>query len=732
MKKTAQSGGEICCLGISLTAFRIFTSLPLISTYVSGTGAPLSALLSGILAIAFVWLFYKGYNIIGCTKSSFVKYTVSIVALIYLAASAFFTLTEFSRFAKTTAFPTTPLWFISLFFVIAAGVGATKGTLPLLRLCRYFIPVFVGIVFLIILSVLWNSDPTNLHPLLGNGAYNTFGKGLSGILLYSDLPLIFLIDQSADNKDKFRRFALWGAVLGVLVCFFTILAFTAKIPYPLSKDGQFPFYLLIKEVSFGRFFQRIDAIVLFISALWGMISLCLNLCLITKIFEGTFETTSKPAVILPLCATLFFLSINNQFNILPILVYSAATFAAVVFLFSIKNKALLLLVLPIFLSGCYDHKEIDETAYIVALGIDKGKDAEYSYTFQFSAPLAISKEGGGGEQPQGSSEENNEGEGKNSTVRNLTINAPDFYVAKNMINNFMSKNIDMSHLKLIVFSAKVDENALESHSQLLLREREVRPHTAIAVAAESASGYLEKVNPELEANTSKYYELMSLRSNNLYAPAKRLNDFVDELTTEGSDSALPIAVSGKTTADFPVDSSVPEWISAHNSVISADRSVLYGMALFKDGKLTTAMDGDSAMIYNILTQSIESCTITVKDKHSPQNTLSFRLIIPEKAGYKIQTDLKQITVTQNLQAEFLGSTLPKGYRSEDELYSYALSVLTRRTTDYFTDLSKEKSADIMQLRNCIRKNFATWDEWNSFNWDNFYKNAKFDININFI
>ncbi len=397
-----------------------------------------------------------------------------------------------------------------------------------------------------------------------------------------------------------------------------------------------------------------------------------------------------------------------------------------------KNKFLLIFLLPLLLSGCYDNREIDETAYIVALGIDKEDNREYSYTFQFSAPLAISKEGEGGEKSEESSKQDEGGKDKNSTVRNLTINAPDFYVAKNMINNFMSKNIDMSHLKLIVFSAKVNEGDLENHSQLLLREREVRPHTAIAVAAESAAGYLEKVNPELEANTSKYYELMSLRSNNLYAPTKRLHDFVDELTAKESDTVLPIALSGSQTADFPADSSVPEWISAHNSSVTSDHSALYGMAIFKDGKLTAAMDGDSAMIFNLLTQSIQSCTFTVKDKYTPSNTLSFRLIIPERASYKIQPDLKQITVSQSLQAEFLGGTLPKGYRTEDALYSYALSVLSRRIEDYFTDLSKEKDADIMQLRRHLRKNFLTWDEWNNFDWNSFYKNAKFFINIKFI
>lgn len=343
MKKTALQGGEICCLAISLTAFRIFTNLPIVFTRISGTGAPLSALLSGLIVLIlffFTLTRCKGQSIISRTKNTFVKYTASILALIYLATSAHYTLTEFSQFAKATAFPTTPLWFVSLFFAIAAGLGAIKGIAPLLRLCRYFIPVFAAVVFLLILSVLWKCNPSNLFPLLGNGAANTLGKGLSGILLYSDLSLFFLIDQLPVSENKGLSSALWGCFLGILVCFFTVLAFTAKIPYPLSRNEQLPFYLLMKEVYYGRFLQRVDAVVLLISALWGMLSLCLNLCLITKILEDTFEITSKPAVIFPLCAGLFFLSIRGTDSIFPILLLSAAVFCVLlIFLALFKKEA---------------------------------------------------------------------------------------------------------------------------------------------------------------------------------------------------------------------------------------------------------------------------------------------------------------------------------------------------------------------------------------------------------
>ena len=395
-----------------------------------------------------------------------------------------------------------------------------------------------------------------------------------------------------------------------------------------------------------------------------------------------------------------------------------------------KIKAIFLLLIFVFLfSGCQDLKEIDETAYIVALAIDKCEGDGFSYTFQFSKPLAITSDSENSEEQESSSKE---GTKENSSVSNLEIEAPDFYIAKNLTNNFLSKNVDMSHLKLIVFSSEISAADLEEHSQLLLREREIRPHTSIAITANSAAKYLENVNPELESNTSKYYELLALRSNNIYAPTKRLHDFVDEISAESRDTALPIATNPKELRDFPSDSLTDGWINAHNLQILSDRSILYGMAIFKNGELANIMDGDSALIFNILTKEIDHCTITLRDKYNSSETLSFRIIVPEKANFHIDIKNKQITASQELQAEFLGAVLPEGYHSFDELYSYANKVLSERMSDFLIHISQKHSADILNLRGCLRTRFLTWNQWNNFDWKNFYKSAKFLMDIEFI
>jgi len=98
-----------------------------------------------------------------------------------------------------------------------------------------------------------------------------------------------------------------------------VLSYTAKIPYPLSKEESFPLYLLVKEVYYGRFFQRIDAAVLLIAALWGMSALSFNLYLILKIMKesfgvGSFKVSAFPVTVTVFLAALFLSSKFSQIS----------------------------------------------------------------------------------------------------------------------------------------------------------------------------------------------------------------------------------------------------------------------------------------------------------------------------------------------------------------------------------------------------------------------------------
>lgn len=318
--RSACRTSEVFGLVFILLTTKIFTNQSLLFVGISGTGAPLSALCSGIAALIIIYIstrrFYHNAdsgNILQRVQKlsgHFGKYLMAFILLGYLTFSSAFILNEFSHLTKLIAFPTAPLWFVALFLVIAALTGSLSGGIGLLRISKFIAPFLLATMLLLLISVLCQSDFLNLFPVLGTGIENTLGKGLSGITLYSDILLVFMINPSSGSSASTRNAVLTASVIAAIINILAILTFTAKIPYPLSLDGDFPMYLLLKEVYYGRFFQRIDALFLLASSLCGMFSLSLNFYLITKVLAQCFDITHYQATLFPVAVIMFLLGLG--------------------------------------------------------------------------------------------------------------------------------------------------------------------------------------------------------------------------------------------------------------------------------------------------------------------------------------------------------------------------------------------------------------------------------------
>ena len=108
----------------------------------------------------------------------------------------------------------------------------------------------------------------------------------------------------------------------------------------------------------------------------------------------------------------------------------------------IKKHISLFLILTICLfslSGCYNLYNIDHLAYAVAIGLDVGKNNELKISFQLSVP--------GNSSDSGSSSSS---QSDNSVVN--TIECSSIASGINLLNSYISKALNLSHCKVIVFS----------------------------------------------------------------------------------------------------------------------------------------------------------------------------------------------------------------------------------------------------------------------------------------
>ena len=160
---------------------------------------------------------------------------------------------------------------------------------------------------------------------------------------------------------------------------------------------------------------------------------------------------------------------------------------------SIKTASLLIFLL-FCLSGCFEKRELEDLAYVIAIGIDTGETQKYNITYQVAVPIKIAGEG-------------SDNAGKDSTTL-VTSEADSLYNSISKVNSLISKELTLSHNKIIVCSEELAQKGLDEILNSLITSREIRPKTSIIIHKGKSKEFLENLEPILEKNPARYYDLL--------------------------------------------------------------------------------------------------------------------------------------------------------------------------------------------------------------------------------
>ncbi len=620
---------ELGCIVFNSLVFKLFSLYPDMYVYYGGSASWNNSLYCGIIFLIVLWLMTRLYSpyakegIINAFDNRGKKGVSAILKalfLIYFAISSVMAIYFVCGSLRETAFPNSPLWYTGIFIVLASVVTVICGMRAVLRmhsLCAFG----VGLT-LILIGVLGfeYGDISNLTPVFGKGVFNVYGKGLLSLLMYSDIFVLFFIPYREERG--YRKTVMLSGVLAVALNVLIMLSFSLNFPYELAEKTRLIIYPLTKGASIVKLPLRLDVAYLLSLIVSGILYLSVSFKIIKSIFKGfslSFKKVGVPLMSIVLCLTL---------------------------------------------CGCYDSSEIEERGYIIAVGIDKGK-----YTFQLSNPL----------QSGGSMNGEEKKESENKSVDNITVEAEDFFTARTKLQSHISKETDMSHIKLIVLSKDVAYEDAYGHSSLMLKEREVRPATKVCLV-DSAEDFLRNVKPTMEESTVRYYELL-FEKEMPYAPVTELRDFVGRCLSKGYDAIAP-------------------YYSGNG---------LSGMGIFNNGKLYDVLSGEEVFIYNILKGELQNSGFydggdgaILSSDGKPEITVDVR------------DDVPYVNINVNL----------KIYGAENVDESSA--VLKAKCEEF---LYKTRECDILGVGRHIKKKCLTQKQWEEYEWDRKYKNAVFPVNV---
>ena len=190
--------------------------------------------------------------------------------LLYLSVAF---LREFTEEMKVVSLPTSPLSYIMFFFIIGVVVGSYLGIEAILRYNAIIVPVITVGFIAILIGVIPQIDLTNLFPLLGNGPYSIFGKGFFRVSVFAELVILFLMPPFLGNYKNVKRVGY--IAIGLSSAFFIAgsMMYILTFPYPSNLESFLPIYQMARLINLGRFFQRIEAVFVFIWAMAAFIYL---------------------------------------------------------------------------------------------------------------------------------------------------------------------------------------------------------------------------------------------------------------------------------------------------------------------------------------------------------------------------------------------------------------------------------------------------------------------------
>lgn len=367
-------------------------------------------------------------------------------------------------------------------------------------------------------------------------------------------------------------------------------------------------------------------------------------------------------------------------------------------------KLTIILFIPLFLSGCYGKTELDDLAYAIAIGADiseSGDEGELDITYQIAIPVKIA---------------GTETETGKKTFTTYTVTAPSLAKANSLVNTITSKEIDLSHVELILYSEELSKRGLTGHINSLISNVDIRPRSTVSVCKGKAKDFLENVSPVSETSPARYYELI-LSSYN-YTSESAGTEILNFYTATQSPYESPLAVISRLEKKDEEKS----------------EATFSGLAVFKGTKMIGELNEELTLAHLILTNGLNEAVLVINDAED-QNKVTTVIAKPAKAPtikVTIKNNRPHIDVTA-----FVEARLESDGPSIDYLKQENKNRLNKKVAEHIYDIlekymletTQNIKADAAGFGRYAKSNFLTWQEFEKLDWHDIYQNATYEINV---
>lgn len=348
------------------------------------------------------------------------------------------------------------------------------------------------------------------------------------------------------------------------------------------------------------------------------------------------------------------------------------------------KKIWIILLLPFFLTGCFDYQELNNRAVISGVAIDY-----QDKLFMVDLEILNNKKSTGQEE---SNDKTYYISGSGST---LDAAFQDCHIK-------ISKEPYYAHLKVLIMSEEVARGQLTHVMDYMLRDATIRNIFLPVVAKDvDAKEILESTTVENPVvATSIQSMLENNKANDSVSIIKDFENFVNDIIDPYRDGYI-------------------NTITKENDTLS-----ISGIAAFKDDALAFFLDTDEAISFNTLNNDSTNFYLHLPCENNKEEYLTINLY--QNNGTSLEFQDEQIVVKSELNATIVEDSCQYDFR-ESDVYQKLGEQFEPLVEEKFTKVIntlKEKQTDLLGINYQYYKKYRTsLDDW-------YNKKFAFDIHVN--
>ena len=369
-------------------------------------------------------------------------------------------------------------------------------------------------------------------------------------------------------------------------------------------------------------------------------------------------------------------------------------------------KKILLLLLILLLTGCYNYRELNDLAIVSAIGIDY-KDNNFEVSIQIVNP----------KKQQDSS----------------SANEPDFIIYKSKAKTLQEafrnvvdtspNRIYGSHLEILIISEEIAKNHMDKLFDFFAREPEARSEFNILIAKNSTpNDQISIITPLINLSATNIKTLIETNSQNLATTVKLT---FNETFNQYLNPYLEIILPSLELIGEEEKGQEQENIAQTNT---NNKVKLSTIAIFKNNKLIGYLSEEESKGLNILLNKANISLISSKYHDN--------YIVSEIDNIKTKFDIdvykKEVNITikgHSIINEVNSNINIKDTKVIDNIDKNIENELKKIIENTIYTTQNTYNSDVIGIRDMFYKKDPNYLKKNYSNWDEIFKQIKFNINI---